>query len=282
MLPDSLGPVLRTGIREVTMQLRQMVTALAGALVLAGLMGADANAQRRDFDDDWRRGHRAEWELLGQKRVGFGIDRDVIQVGQSEDWYRTRRFRSLHFQALRNDVHMLSIRLVYLNGFGEDFRVDRLIRQGEDLPLDLRGERSFIGRIEMIYRSRPGFGGEAIIRVFGEPSRRGPPGPPPGPSPGPMPGPAAWVELGCQQVSLFGKDHDTVRVGRREGRFKAIRLHARGADVELRSVRVIYTNGQPDDLPTRHFLRQGGYTPPLDLIGWERAIDRVDMVYKTV
>jgi len=91
-----------------------------------------------------------------------------------------------------------------------------------------------------------------------------------------------WVELGCQQVSLFGKDHDTVRVGRREGRFKAIRLHARGADVELRSVRVIYTNGQPDDLPTRHFLRQGGYTPPLDLRGWERAIDRVDMVYKTV
>ena len=70
--------------------------------------------------------------------------------------------------------------------------------------------------------------------------------------------------------------------GRREGRFKAIRLHARGADVELRSVRVIYTNGQPDDLPTRHFLRQGGYTPPLDLRGWERAIDRVDMVYKTV
>ena len=38
-----------------------------------------------------------------------------------------------------------------------------------------------------------------------------------------------WVQLGCQQVSLFGKDRDTVRVGRREGRFKAIRLHARGA-----------------------------------------------------
>ena len=73
-----------------------------------------------------------------------------------------------------------------------------------------------------------------------------------------------------------------MRIGRREGRFKAIRLHARGADVELRNVRVIYTNGEPDDLPTRHFLRQGGYTPPMDLKGWQRAIDRVDMVYKTV
>jgi hypothetical protein len=262
------------------MQLRQVVAALAGALVFAGVMAGEANAQRRDWDDDWRRGHRAEWELLGQKRVGFGIDRDVIQVGQSEDWYRNRRFRALHFQAGRNDVHMMSIRLVYLNGSGEDFRIDRLIRDGEELPLDLRGERSYISRIEMIYRSRPGFGGEAVIRVFGEPSRRGPPGPPPMPQP--MPGPAGWVELGCQQVSLFGKDRDTVRVGRREGRFKAIRLHARGADVELLRVTVIYTNGQPDDLPARHFLRQGGHTPPMDLKGWERSIDRVDMVYKTV
>jgi hypothetical protein len=267
---------------------RRVASALAGALVLAGAMAADANAQRRDRDDreqrrdgddDWRRGHRAEWELLGQKRVGFGIDRDIIRIEQSEDWYRNRRFRSLHFQAQRNDIHMLSIRLVYLNGVGEDFRVDRLIRQGEDLPIDLRGERSFIARVEMTYRSRPGFGGEAVIRVFGEPSRRG--GPPPGPPP--MPGPSAdWVELGCQRVSLFGKDRDSINVGRREGRFRAIRLHARGADVELLNVRVIYANGQPDDLPTRHFLRQGGHTPPMDLRGRERSIDRVDMVYKTV
>lgn len=255
------------------MQLRQVVTALAGSLVLAGVMATHALSQPRE---DWRRGHRVEWELLGEKSVGFGIDRDVIRVGHAEDWYRNRRFRALHFLAERNDVHMMSIRLVYLNGFAEDFRVDRLIRQGEELPLDLRGERSFIARIEMTYRSRPGFRGEALIRVFGEPSRRGPPGPPP------RPGPSAWVELGCQQVSLFGKDRDSVRVGRREGRFKAIRLHARGADVELINVRVIYANGQPDDLPTRHILRQGGHTPPMDLKGWERAIDRVDLVYRTV
>ena len=201
---------------------RQVASALAGALVLAGVMAADANAQRRDRFDP-------EWVLLGEKSVGFRVDRDVINIGQGEDWYRDRRFRQLRFVAERNDVHMMSIRLVYFNGFGEDFRVDRLIRQGEDLPIDLRGDRSFIRRIEMVYRSRPDFRGEAVIKVFGEPSRRGPPGPPPGP----MPGPAAWVELGCQQVSLFGKDRDTIRVGRREGRFKAIRLHARGADVEL-------------------------------------------------
>jgi hypothetical protein len=256
------------------MRLRQVATALVG-LLLAGALAGDAMAQRRDRDD-WRRGHRAEWELLGEQRVGFRVDRDVIRINQSEDWYRTRAYRTLHFMAEGNDVHMMSIRLVYMNGFAEDFRVDRLIRDGQDLPIDLRGERSFLRQVEMIYRSRPGFGGQAVIRLFGEPSRRGPPGPPP------VAGGGDWQELGCKDVSFFGKDRDSVRVGRREGRFKAIRLHVRGADVEMLDLKVIYANGEPDDIQVRHFIRRGERTRPLDLRGYERAIDRVDMVYRTV
>jgi hypothetical protein len=45
---------------------------------------------------------------------------------------------------------------------------------------------------------------------------------------------------------------------------------------------VIYANGAPDDIPVKHFLRQGEHTRPLDLRGWERSIDRVDMVYRTI
>ena len=253
----------------------RIVAALAMALVLMGVLASTADAQR------WRERERERgWLLLGEKEVGFGVDRDVIRIGQGEDWYRDRRFRTLHFIAEGNDVHMMSIRLVYFNGFGEDFRVDQLIRQGDDLPIDLRGDRSYIRAIEMVYRSRPNFRGQAVVRVFGEPARFGP-----GPGPGRPPGPGAgrdWEELGCQRVSLFGKDRDSIRVGRREGRFKAIRLHVRGADVEMLNLRVIYTNGEPDNLEVRHFIRQGERTRPLDLRGWERSIDRVDMVYRTV
>lgn len=266
---------------------RRVAAALAGALLLAGAVATDAVAQRRDRDDDRRydrdrddnRARGRGLELLGQQRVGFRVDRDIIRVNQGEDWFRNRRYRALYFQAEGNDVYMMSIRLVYLNGFAEDFRVDRVIRQGDDLPIDLRGERSFIRQIEMVYRSRPDFRGEAVIRVFGEPSRRGPPGPPPGP--GPSAGGRDWVELGCQQVALIGKDRDSIRVGRREGRFKAIRLHVRGAGVEVLNLRVIYANGEPDDLEVKHFLREGERTRPLDLKGWERAIDRIDMAYRT-
>jgi hypothetical protein len=272
---------------EVVMRRRRVLAGLFGAFALFGMLVTDVAAQRRDRDDarrqdrddvgqrdrdDARRRDRG-WVLLGQKEVGFRVDRDVINIGQSEDWYRDRSFKSLQFVAEDNEVHLMSVRLVYFNGFAEDLRVDRLIRRGDDLALDLRGERSYLRRIEMTYRSRPSFRGQAVIKVYGEPARRGPVGL--------VTGRGDWVELGCQQVSLFGKDRDSIEVGRREGRFKAIRLLVRGADVEVLDLKVVYAGGQTDDISVRNLIRAGERTRPLDLRGWERAIERVEMVYRT-
>ena len=172
--------------------------ALVGALMMVGAFATDAFAQRFDRDERQRFRDR-EWVFLGEKTVGFRVDRDVVRINQREDWYRDRTFKALHLVADRNDVYFLGVELVYLNGFSERFRVDRLVRDGEDLPIDLRGERSYIREIVMTYRSRPDFRGEAVVKVFGEPYRRGPgpgPGPIPGPGPGPIPGPGA----DCRQL----------------------------------------------------------------------------------
>jgi hypothetical protein len=71
------------------------------------------------------------------------------------------------------------------------------------------------------------------------------------PPPPPPPSAGAWVELGCKQVALFGRDRDAVPIGRQESHSKAIRLHVRGADVEMLDLKVIYANGEPDDIPVR-------------------------------
>src|SRR5688572_771917 len=141
------------------------LSALAAALVLAGALSAPALAQRwdRDRDRDGDRGGRGAWVLLGEKAVGFRADRDAIIINQPADWYRDRAFRRLHLIAERSDIHLMSVRLVYMNGFAEDFQVDRLIREGQDQPIDLRGDRKFLQRIEMIYRSRPSFEGRAVM-----------------------------------------------------------------------------------------------------------------------
>lgn len=90
-----------------------------------------------------------------------------------------------------------------------------------------------------------------------------------------------WQNLGCQQVSFIGKDRDAIRVGRREGRFKAIRLEARNNDVEILDLKVIYANGSPDDIPVRSNIRAGTKTRPLDLKGGERAIQQIDLLYRS-
>src|SRR5512145_69516 len=89
-----------------------------------------------------------------------------------------------------------------------------------------------------------------------------------------------WADLGCRQVSFIGRDRDTIRVGRREGRFRAIRLMARGNDVEMLDLKVVYANGEPDDIQVRSIIRAGDRTRPLDLRGRDRAIRQIDMVYR--
>ena len=89
-----------------------------------------------------------------------------------------------------------------------------------------------------------------------------------------------WVELGCQQVSFNGRDRDTIRVGRSEGRYRAIRLTARGSDIEVVRLEVVYANGNPDALDVQRVIRRGDRTEALDLKGRDRAIQRIDMVYR--
>jgi hypothetical protein len=45
-------------------------------------------------------------------------------------------------------------------------------------------------------------------------------------------------------------------------------------------LKVVYTNGEPDDIQVRSLIRAGSRTRPLDLRGRERAIQRVEMVYR--
>ena len=89
-----------------------------------------------------------------------------------------------------------------------------------------------------------------------------------------------WEQLGCQKVG-FLVDRDVIKVGRREGTFKAIRLEVSGNAVYMNDLKVVYGNGIPDDIHVRSEIRDGGQTRPLDLKGrGERAIDRIEMTYR--
>ena len=136
----------------------RVIAVMAGAMLLAAVSSSESEAQR----DDRR------WELLGEKSVGFLVDRDVIALDQDDAWYKEKRYRRLRLAVDRNDLHLNSIRLVYFNDHSEDFRVDRAIREDDDFRLRLNGDRGFLRRIELSYRSRPSFNGRARVKLYGE------------------------------------------------------------------------------------------------------------------
>lgn len=226
---------------------------LTMALFLLGLILAPATASAQQG-----------WVQLGCREVNWGVDRDVIRVERGEG-----PFTAIRLRAFGNDVRVLDLKVVYGNGAGDDIPVRAVIPAGgQSGALDLRGQRRGINRIEMIYASRPGFRGQARMCAEG---RMGVAQilPPPGP---------AWVELGCRDVN-FGADRDVIGVDRRDGRFTAIRLRAFGNDVRVLDLKVIYGNGEPDDIPVRAVIRAGGQSGALDLRGRERAINRIEMTY---
>jgi len=133
---------------EKMMRLRHVVSALAGALALAGTFANDALAQRWERGE---RGERGEWVELGCKEVSFRVDRDVLPVGRQEG-----RFYAIRLYARGGAVEMLNLKVIYANGDPDNLAVRHVLDRGERTrPIDLRGRARSIRMIEMVYRALP-------------------------------------------------------------------------------------------------------------------------------
>lgn len=87
-----------------------------------------------------------------------------------------------------------------------------------------------------------------------------------------------WELLGSAKVGFLA-DRDVIRVGKREGRYKRIKLLVSGNEIEMRDLKVVYGNGRVDDLPVRETIRAGGETRAIDLKGEGRFIKEVQLAY---
>ena len=141
--------------------------------------------------------------------------------------------------------------------------------------IDLKGDR-FIKEIQLVYRSKPSFRGQARIEVFGKyaPGWLGPQGEGRKYNQG-------WVLLGAQTAGFVGFDKDVIPVGANEGGFKRIRVTVRDRAITLNEVKVIYTDGTDETIPVRTRVDAGGSYGPIDLKGRRAAIDRIEAKYRS-
>lgn len=232
--------------------IKRALLAIASAVALL-LPLAHAEAQQRRWED-WKPDNRTDWELLGSSEIGTRLERDVIQVGRREG-----RFSSVGFTVRGNDVRIEDLTIVYAGGRTDQLRVREVLKDGSrSRPIDLPGRGSAIERIEIAYRSS----GPVRIDFYGEKIRQM----------------ARWEQLGCQRVG-FLDTKDSIRVGRREGAFRAIKLQVQDSPLRLSRLRVVFGDRDVQTFDVRSAIPPGAETRPIDLDGRRRVIERIDLEY---
>ena len=112
---------------------------------------------------------RSKWELLGTQAVDFRGGRDVINVGRREG-----RFTRIALEARDHDIFIRDLKVIFLNNEVQDIPVRAQLRRDQRTrPLDLTGDDRVIRQVQIVYRARPGFGGYALLRLYGEKDRGG-------------------------------------------------------------------------------------------------------------
>jgi hypothetical protein len=221
------------------------------------------------------------WELLGETRVGFNVDRDVISVGQPDSFYSKRSYDRLRLTADRGEVQLLSLKVRYINGYEEVLPMDRVVRPGASAIVELPGRRSYIAQVEMTYKAT---GTSSIfdtwlkprVRVFGLNSRVGLTSVDEGPLPN-------WQLLGGKTVSFRG-DRDTIRLTRDEGwyslrSFNKLHLVVSDGHVMLEEIRIVYFNGYAETIGIGRGLR-AGTDLAIDLRGERSYLRQIEMRYR--
>jgi hypothetical protein len=97
---------------------------------------------------------------------------------------------------------------------------------------------------------------------------------------------SAWiVPAEAREVPIGSITHEArperevINVGGREGEFRGIRFEVRQSDVEVLDLRIVYGNGQTEDVRVRQLFRAGSSSRVIDLGSPRRALKQVIVTF---
>lgn len=213
-----------------------------------------------------------DWIHFGSASVGLHVDKDVIRVGRAEG-----RFKSILLKVSRNDILLREVKIVYDGGEVDTRPAWLYMPAGSRTPaIDLKGRDRFIREIQLTYQSRPDRRGQqAEVDVFGEYTdswmRE---------NEALYDIPREWVSFGTQGFD-FGRNQTAIQVGRQQDtKFRRIALIARGNDVYVSGVTIVYGNGTVDKRDINRYLVANSRTLPIELKG-DRHIAEIKVDYQS-
>jgi hypothetical protein len=104
-----------------------------------------------------------DWFFLEDKKVGFGVDHDVIHFGNWKD-----DVRQLKLKVTDGPLKMYSMKINFDNGVSQDVALRFNFAQGsESRVIDLAGGLRHLTSIEFSYETKGFLKGKARIAVWG-------------------------------------------------------------------------------------------------------------------
>lgn len=105
-----------------------------------------------------------DWQFIADKWVSFGVDRDVIHLGDLRD-----DFRQIKVRVTDAPLRMLDMKVHFDNGDVQDVPLRAVIRKGEETRvIDLDGGLRHLKKIEFWYETVGRRQGRARVAVWGK------------------------------------------------------------------------------------------------------------------
>lgn len=238
------------------------------------------------------------WVLLGSKSVSGSGASDSIDVSSAKG-----NFKAIRLIAKQGGVDIENVEVVYSGAAAHNERRPINLNQGDRTrPIDPRDASRFVDRVNLSYKGR---GQPAVIEVYGlqGDGRAARTAAAPAAAAAPVAAPATGnvaaaptksepvkaqpgqqidngdVLFGTQTVG-FGVDRDVIRVGADIGKFDRVRLRVLDNDIFIRSMKIVYANGESEEIAYNADVRKDSRTRWLDLKG-DRFIKEIQLVYNS-
>lgn len=263
----------KSGTGTVQIQILGAQSRAAAKLKRTGPATGDLSAAKTDAKPETEKPGTSDGNdvLFGYQNVGFGIDRDVIKVGGE-----LGKFDRIRLRVLGNDIHINTLKVTYVDGETLDLAVDADMKANTRTNwFELKGDR-FIRDIQMSYRSKPNFKGQARVEVTGQfaPDWLGPNGEGRKYNSG-------WVLLGAQTAGFTGFDNDSITVGKNEGGFTKLRIEAKERAITLKEIRVKFFDAPDEVFTMRERVDPGTPYGPLEFKSGKHAIKSIEAKYRS-
>ena len=103
------------------------------------------------------------WELLGVKKVNYGVDRDEIDVTAQEGF-----FTGLKLKVKHSPINMHKLVVHYGNGDVQEIELRENFRAGsESRVIDLQGNKRVIRKVVIWYDTKNLARGKGVVEVWG-------------------------------------------------------------------------------------------------------------------